>query len=178
MLRMLQFTTTILQFEQMGEKTGWSYILIPAAHAQKLYPGNKKSFRIKGTIDHYAFEAVSLLPMGEGDFIMPMNATIRKAIKKNKGASVRVKIEKDNNPEPVKMIRELQECLEDEPAALANFYKMPKSHQNYYIKWIDSAKTEQTRTKRIAQTVTAMAKGMNYGEMMRSLRDDREQLKD
>jgi hypothetical protein len=173
---MLQFTTTILQFEEMGEKTGWCYIEIPAATAQRLYPGNKKSFRVKGFIDQYAFEAASLLPMGGGDFILPVNATIRKAIKKQRGASVKVKMERDDNPEPVKMIPALQECLEDEPVALANFTKLPRSHRNYFIKWIESAKTEPTRTKRIALTVNAMARGMDFGAMMRSQRDDRQQL--
>ena len=32
----------------MGEKTGWSYIEIPAAIAQQLKPNYKKSFRVKG----------------------------------------------------------------------------------------------------------------------------------
>jgi uncharacterized protein YdeI (YjbR/CyaY-like superfamily) len=41
------------------------------------------------------------------------------------------------------------------------------------VKWIDSAKTEPTRVKRIAATVNAMAKGMTYAEMLHSLRDEK-----
>ena len=58
-------------------------------------------------------------------------------------------------------------CLEDEPEAKEFFYSLNKSHQDYFIKWIDSAKTESTRTKRLAQSVTAFTRKMNYGEMIR-----------
>jgi uncharacterized protein YdeI (YjbR/CyaY-like superfamily) len=50
---------------------------------------------------------------------------------------------------------ELIECLRDEPVAMNNFKKMPNSHRHYYSKWIESAKTEVTKAKRIAMTVTA-----------------------
>lgn len=43
----VQFTTTIHKFDKQGEKTGWTYFEIPADLAQKLKPGNKKSFRVK-----------------------------------------------------------------------------------------------------------------------------------
>jgi uncharacterized protein YdeI (YjbR/CyaY-like superfamily) len=59
------------------------------------------------------------------------------------------------------------ECLSDEPAALSYFKKLPGSHQKYYSKWIESAKTEATKAKRIALTVNACARQMHFGEMMR-----------
>jgi hypothetical protein len=71
---MISFTTTILKFGQQGEKTGWTYILIPAELAGQLKPGHKKSFRVKGRLDQYPIKGVALLPMGEGDFIMALNA--------------------------------------------------------------------------------------------------------
>jgi len=40
---MISFSTTILQFAQQGEKTGWTYIVVPTAIAAKLNPGIKKS---------------------------------------------------------------------------------------------------------------------------------------
>lgn len=167
---MVEFTTTILQFADQGEKTGWTYISIPADLAERLKPGNKKSFRVKGRLDDHPVKSVSLLPMGDGSFIMPLNAAIRKAIHKKKGAMLKVKLQADNAP--LKICPELLECLADEPAAEANFKKLPPSHQLYFSKWIESAKTEPTKTKRITQTVTAMSRGMGYGEMMRSLKKD------
>ena len=58
-------------------------------------------------------------------------------------------------------------CLKDEPGALAFFKTLSKSHQNYFSKWIDSAKTDVTKEKRIVQAVNALAHGLNYAEMLR-----------
>jgi hypothetical protein len=170
---MIQFTTTILQFGKQGEKTGWTYIQIPADIARQLKPGNKKSFRVKGKLDEYAIQKTALLPMGGGSFIMALNTTIRKGIRKGKGAMLRVQLEEDKTT--LTICAELIECLQDEPAAWNNFKKMPNSHQHYYSKWIESAKTEATKAKRIAMTVTAMLKGMDYGEMLRAVRKENEQ---
>ncbi len=165
---MVQFNAVIEQFAEQGEKTGWSYINVPEEIAHKLKPDNKKGFRVKGKLDNYAIKGVALLPMGGGDFIMPVNATMRKGIGKRKGATVMVKLEIDH----VVMVipDDLMECFNDEPGALDYFHTLAKSHQGYFIKWINEAKTEQTRTKRIALTVSAIAKKYDYGTMIRESR--------
>jgi hypothetical protein len=168
---MVEFTATILKFEEKGEKTGWSYIEIPADVAEALLPGNKKSFTVKGRLDLYKFKGKSLLPMGGGIFIMALDANVRKKIHKGKGAMLHVQLEVDSTPFTVPPW--MVECLEDEPIAKERFFKIPKSHQKYYIKWIDSAKTDQTRTKRIAQAVTSFVMGLDFGEMLRMNRDDK-----
>ena len=172
---MIQFTTTILKFGEQGEKTGWTYIQVPADIAQKLKPGNKKSFRVKGKLDNYAIQKTALLPMGGGSFILVLNATIRKGIRKAKGAMLNAQLQIDKTP--LSICPALLECLEDEPVAMTNFKKMPNSHQHYYSKWIESAKTEPTRAKRIAMTVTAMVRAMDFGEMLRAARKENEQLR-
>lgn len=175
MSSMIQFTTSILQFGRQGEKTGWHYIQIPAELAQQLKPGNKKSFRVKGKLDNFSFEGVALLPMGGGEFIMALNAGMRKGIHKRKGAMLKVQLQIDHKP--YKLSGEFMECLNDEPGALAFFNKLPRSHQNYFSKWIESAKTEQTRAKRIAQAVNGLAKKLGYGEMLRALKEEKENWK-
>jgi hypothetical protein len=167
---MIQFTTTILQFHKKGEKTGWSYIEISASQANKLNPGCKVSFRVKGKIDSYSFERTSLLPMGEGSFILPINGTIRKAIQKQKGSKVQVEMEMDKRARTIS--KDLMDCLHDDTEALTFFNSLPKSHQNYFSNWIESAKTSQTKTKRIVMAVTAMSKKQGFGEMIRSSRNN------
>ena len=162
---MITYTTTILKFDEKGDKTGWTYITIPADIAEQLIPGNKRAFRVKGFLDKYAFSKVSLLPMGKGDFIMPLNATIRKGIHKGKGAMLKVNIEVDL--QPVLLNEDMMQCLHDEPAAIAYFETLPKSHKMYFSNWIESAKTEETKAKRIALTVNACARKMGFGEMIR-----------
>jgi hypothetical protein len=163
---MIEFTATLKQFAEQGEKTGWTYIEIPADIAQALKPGNKKSFRVKGKLDKYVIDHVALLPMGGGIFIMAVNAGMRKGIGKKKGAMVKVKLQEDKKE--FEFNKDFVDCLSDEPSAKAFFNTLTGSHQRYFSKWIDSAKTEQTRTKRIAWAVTALSKKQGYSEMIRS----------
>jgi hypothetical protein len=163
---MIQFSTTILKFDKQGEKTGWSYIEIKHSLAHKLNPGCKVSFRVKGKLDNYQFEKVALLPMGDGNFILPINGVIRKAIRKHHGETVKVTMELDKRPPTLS--RDLMQCLKEDPDATAYFKSLPKSHQNYFSNWIESAKTAQTKTKRIVMAMTAFDKKQDFGEMIRA----------
>lgn len=165
---MVKFNCVIEKFAKQGEKTGWTYIKVPAKIALQLKPGNKKSFRVKGKLDEHEFSGMALLPMGDGDFIMALNANVRRTIRKIKGDKLTVQLQEDTKP--ILPQPELVECLADEPGSLEFFTKLPPSHRTYFIKWIDSAKSDPTRTKRIAMVVTAMAKKQDFGEMLRSAR--------
>ena len=165
---MISFNTVILKFDEKGEKTGWRYIDIPADIADQLKPGYRKSFMVKGFLDSLPIEQVNLLPMGEGNFIFPLKADIRKMLRKNEGAMLAVRLEEDGRE--FSYPEDIMTCLEDDEDALTFFNSLPGSHRKYYIKWIGSAKTESTRIKRIAQMVNGCAKRMKFNEMMRSLR--------
>ncbi len=162
---MIQFKTTILKFGEQGEKTGWTYIEIPADVAKEIKPGNKKSFRVKGKLDTWEFSGIAIIPMGNGAFIMALKKEIRKAIGKKHGAIITVEIEEDTSP--MLLDDDLLECLADEPKALEFFKTLPKGHQRYFSVWIQSAKTIPTKTKRIAQTINALNRKQHYGEMVR-----------
>ena len=172
---MVKFSATILQFRQQGEKTGWTYIEIPEAVSEKLKPGNRKSFRVKGKIDRFPIRGIALLPMKGGGFIMALNAEIRKGIAKGKGASINLQLEADDEF-TFELPAELMECLEDEPQALSFFKKLTKGHQGYFIKWVISAKSDETRAKRMAQMITALVKKQDFGTMLRSLKQNRSDL--
>lgn len=159
------FDALLEKFGAKGEKSGWTYISIPIKVTEKLKPGVKKSFRVKGLLDEHPIHSTALIPMGDGQFIMAINAAMRKAIKKNKGAKVAVEIEVDDEVIPLSV--GLLECLQDEPAALKIFSKLPASHQQYYSKWIESAKTDATKIKRIAIAVNGLARNMDFGAMLR-----------
>lgn len=164
---MIKFTTTILKFDSQGEKTGWTYVAIPAEFAQQLSPA-KNSFRVKGKLDGHSIKQVALLPMGEGDFIMPLNEAMRKSIGKRQGAQLNVQLTLDESA--FVFNEDMMACLEDEPKALENFKKLSGSEQKYFSKWIDSAKGDATKAKRITQTLTAMLHGWHYGQMIRALK--------
>jgi Domain of unknown function (DUF1905)/Bacteriocin-protection, YdeI or OmpD-Associated len=163
---MVQYTTAIKKFGSQGEKTGWTYIEVPVDIAQELKPGNKKEFKVKGKLDKHPIKRVSLLPMGGGLFILVLNADIRKAIGKKHGAMVGVQLTADDSA--FVFNKDFMDCLLDEPAAKQFFDSLTGSHQRYFSKWIDSAKTEPTKVKRITMAVNALAKKWGYPEMIRA----------
>jgi hypothetical protein len=168
---MIEFTTIMLQFAEQGEKTGWTYIDIPADIAQQLKPGNKKSFRVRGMLDALPVSGLALMPMGEGTFIMALKADIRKALHKIAGAMLRCKLEEDVDYK-VEIPGDLQECFDFEPETWDFFNSLPKSHREYFIKWINEAKTNETRAKRIVNTVNAMLRKWGFNVMLREMRKE------
>ncbi|GHB77422.1 YdeI/OmpD-associated family protein [Persicitalea jodogahamensis] len=165
---MISFEATLQKFEEKGEKSGWIFIAIPVNVTESLNPGIKTSFRVKGKVDDLGIIQTALIPMGDGTFILPTNAGMRRSIRKREGARVKLAFELDDSPIPVS--EDLVICLEDEPAALEFFNSLPKGHQNYFSKWVESAKTSETKVKRITQAVRGLAMGLGYGETIRYFR--------
>ena len=158
---MIKFTT---QIEDKKNYIGWIHIIVPADIAAKLHPEDKTSFRIKGMIDNYSFSGISLLPAGEGNYFMALNAGIRKKIIKQSGDEVTVQLEKDVSE--YQLPEMLVTCLEDEPEAYKFFTSLPKGHQRYYGNWIDTAKTAETKVKRVAEIINALYSKQHFGQMM------------
>jgi hypothetical protein len=172
---MTNYNTIIEKFAKMGEKTGWTYIFIPFDVAEKINPKIKKSYRVKGKIDLISIEQVALLPMGNGDFIIPLKADLRKKIKKEKGDKIKLSLELDTSE--FNMNTDFLECLKEDKVA-EKFYKaLPGSHQKYYSKWIDDAKTIETKSKRIAQALEGFKMKMNFPEMLRYNKAQKDKLK-
>jgi hypothetical protein len=162
---MVTFTALIHRDDRSKEKTGWSYLIIPATQANKLTPGSRLGFRIKGLIDDYPLNKTSVLPMGDGSFMLPVNGTMRKALGKQHGDKVKLSIEVDKRK--LELSKDLMLSLEDEPAALEFFNSLNMSHRQYFSKWIEAAKTVNTKTRRIVAAVIALSQKKGYGEMMR-----------
>ena len=164
---MFSFKAIIQKFASKGEKTGWTYIDIPKDIILKLKLKTKKEFRTKGIIDDVKFERLASYPIGEGNFIIAINSDLRKKLGKKEGAIISVKFELDKAE--ASQSHELLDCLREDQEACEQFLSQPKSHQNYFHNYINSAKTTATKAGRIVQTINAMHKKQNYGEMIRSL---------
>jgi uncharacterized protein YdeI (YjbR/CyaY-like superfamily) len=95
---------------------------------------------------------------------------MRKGTAKKKGAMLKVQLEIDKTV--YRQNTDFLTCLADDPVAEEFFNSLTKSHQNYFSKWIDSAKTEPTRIKRIAMAVNALSRRMDFGLMLRTNRKE------
>ncbi len=165
---MVQFNCEIEKFGEQGEKTGWTFIVIPADKARQLKPSNKKIFRVKGKLDNISIKQVALFPRGDGDFIMALKRELLKKLGKVRGDKLIVQLEEDKSEIPISP--DLLDCLRDDTDALKTFKKLSPGHQRYYSNWIESAKTPETKAKRIVQALNGLAKGFHYGEMIRDLK--------
>jgi len=191
---MVTFTVMLRKFGAKGEKRGratlgrttlgratfgWTYIDVPAAVAGLLSGGPKKAFRVKGRLDTLSIQQVGLVPMGasaepdetgeQAPYILAINALMRRELGKEAGATIQVELERDES-EPA-LSDDLLACLADAPDALTFFETLPRSHQQYFSNWIDSAKTVPTREKRLSQATAGLSMKLSYGDTIRHFRN-------
>ena len=162
---MVKFTATIQIDSRDPDKKGWSFIIISKALSEKLNPGVRTGFRVKGKLDSHTIKQTSLLPVSGNRFMLPINAGMRKATGKKAGDKLIVELELDK-VKP-KMNGDLLACLHDDPVANAYFKTLAPSHQRYFGKWIDDAKTTSTKEKRLTICLSALARKMDFGQMIR-----------
>jgi hypothetical protein len=165
----IRFHALLEKYQQKGEKSGWTFLPVPSSTANKINPAIKKSFRVKGKLDKIAIKQVALIPVGEGNFILPVNQTLRKQLKKVTGEKVELILSVDNAT--ITLSEDLLSCLQDEPAANEQFKKLAPSHQRYFSKWIEEAKTISTKEKRILLTLEALGNKKTFGEMLREQKE-------
>lgn len=140
---------THITLERMPGKGGWTFARIP--DVQKSKDGAPFGMvRVKGTIDGYELDSCSIMPMGNGSHFLPVNAIIRKQIKKEEGDTVHFILYKDD--EPYKVPYELQHRLEEE-GVYKQFVKHRPWEQRMCAKWIYAAKRPETVNERIIKTI-------------------------
>lgn len=146
--------------EKFPGKGGWTYVRIP-----EIIKENRKNFgmvKVRGTVDGVEIRKFHIMPMGSGGMFFPVNADIRRKIKKQEGDQVHIILFPDL--EPLEVPEEMMLCLEEEPQALRFFKSLSESEQKFYIDWIYSAKKEETRISRLAKTINRLLRGQKLYE--------------
>jgi hypothetical protein len=146
--------------EKSPGKGGWTYTVIP-----EILPDKNAPFgwvKVKGSIDGFKISKYHLLPTvtGTGQLFLSVKSEIRKKIKKQAGDYVHIILYPDN--EPLELPEELLLCLQEDDEALQFFNSLNENEQYNYVKWIYSAKTDQTKVDRIAKTLDRLKNNQKY----------------
>jgi hypothetical protein len=139
----INFTAKIQKVEGMNA----GYVEFPY-DVEEIF-GTRGQVKVKAVFENQVEYRGSLANMGTGCHILGLTKDIRSKINKTFGDIVSIELEADNEVHEVVVPDDVQALLEENPEALAFFTQLAYTHRKEYIRWINDAKKEETRLKRI-----------------------------
>ena len=134
---------------------GGAYVVVPfdveAAFGSKRPP-------VKATFDGVPYRG-TLVRMGGPEHLLVILKDIRQQIGKGPGDAVEVTVEADAEPREVAVPEDLAAALDEAPEARAFFDGLAYTHRREYVRWIEEAKRDETRARRIGQAVERLRAG-------------------
>ncbi|HEX8229844.1 MAG TPA: YdeI/OmpD-associated family protein [Chloroflexia bacterium] len=139
------FTTTITKAEGLNA-TG---IRVPGEVIAEM--GTSKRPKVKITLNGYTYRT-TVAPFGDV-FMVPLNQEHREAAGVQAGDEVEVTVELDLEPRTVEVPEDLQAALSEKAGALEAFEALAYSKRKEFVRQVNEAKAQETRTRRIAGIV-------------------------
>ncbi|MEP7360567.1 MAG: YdeI/OmpD-associated family protein [Chloroflexota bacterium] len=145
------FKTTLKQAEG-SSATG---IVIPDKVLAALGAGKKPP--VKVTVNGYEYR--STVATVNGDYMVGFNADHRAASGINGGDPIHVSIELDTEPRTVELPVDFAAALKADAKAKATFDKLSNSLKGFHVTQVTSAKTDETRQRRIEKSIATLNAG-------------------
>ncbi|MEJ3406136.1 YdeI/OmpD-associated family protein [Rathayibacter sp. YIM 133350] len=143
----MRFTTTM---SQIGNNTG---IEVPPEVVESLGGGKRPAVNV--VVNGFAYRS-SIAPMG-GRFLISFSSDKRAATGIGGGDAIEVEVTLDTEPRTVEVPADLAAGLDAVPQAREAFAKLSPSAQKAHVTSVESAKTGETRQRRIEAAVSKLA---------------------
>ncbi len=146
-----------MQFRAVLETEGKTAtgINVPDEVVEALGAGKRP--RVTVTINGHSYRS-SVAVLG-GRYMLGVSAENRAAAGVQGGDTVDVDLELDTAPREVTVPPELAAALAAVPAAQATFDGLSYSNKSWHVLQVEGAKSDETRRRRIAKSVEALAAG-------------------
>lgn len=138
--------------EILSNESGGMYVIVPFDVEQEY---GKKRVKILAKIETEIYRG-SLVRMGTPDHILLIRKDIREKIKKTAGDFINIEVEEDKTPRVVIVPNDLQLLLAKNPDEQTFFNTLSYTHRKEYVQWIESAKREETRKRRLTKALEMM----------------------
>ena len=116
-----------------------------------------KRFPVRATVNGYAWRTT--VTRMRGEFLLGLNRAVREAAGVEAGDTVDVLIELDTAPPEVEVPEALASALAADPDAKAAFERLAFTHPKEYARWIEEAKRDETRARRVARALEMLREG-------------------
>jgi hypothetical protein len=114
--------------------------------------GGKSRVKVKAVLDNFIYRGLLVKMAGESHWL-GITKQVRTAIGKNPGDIVHVIIEEDLEERTIEIPNDLLVLLMNEPETLDYFNNLSYTHKKEYVRWINDAKKEDTRKKRVKKAI-------------------------
>ena len=119
--------------------------------------GSKKP-KVKALIEGVPYRG-TLVRMGTECHLLLILKSIREQVGRTFGDEVKVSVELDVEERVAVVPAELKRAFKSDKEAKSAFEKLSYTHKKEYVMWIEEAKREETRARRVAQTLTMLKDG-------------------
>ena len=116
-----------------------------------------KRFPVKATINGHVLR-LSVARM-RGEFLLGLSRANREAAGVQAGDEVRLELELDLTPREVDVPEALEAALAADPSARQAFDKLAFTHRKEFTRWIEEAKREETRERRVIKAMEMLRAG-------------------
>jgi hypothetical protein len=130
-----------------------TYVAVPGEVADAL--GLKGRPKIRAVIAGHPYRG-SLMPMGDGTFVLGVLKAIQEAEGLKRGDTIAVELEIDTAPRVIEPPAELARALARDKGAKAAWEKLSYTNQRELARSLDEAKRPETRERRLAAALSKL----------------------